>query len=213
MGQVGHRQELPPAPPFRAEQRASHPIHSLCCTRHEWEAAPGAALGQVRQEGRQLRGGIPQRPQKRVEYFRHQGLASQVCPEDSGLATFPPPPLPLLNRVPCHRSQNSENTSLAGVGADSAGGSGGGSAGVSLPRFFATFFPTSSGSTAPLTADGLSGASGVFSLMGDRLTIPRNRRLAALRVDFAAHPLPPLFVLLPQDGQSHLNRCPENVRF
>jgi hypothetical protein len=64
-----------------------------------------------------------------------------------------------------------------------------------------------------LTADGLSGASGVFSLMGGRLTIPRSRRLAALRVDFAAHPLPPLFVLLPQDGQTHLHRCPENVRF
>ena len=210
MEQVRPRQKLPPPPPLRAEQGASHPIHSLCCTRHEWEVSPGAAWLVLRQEGRQLRGGIPQRPQKPLEDFRHQGLASQVGPEDSGLATVPSPPLPLSNRVPCHRSQNSENTSLAGVGAGSVGVSGGGSAGVSLPRFLAAFFPTSSGSTGPFTAVGLSGASGAS--MGARLTIPRRRRRAALRVDFAAHPFPPLLVLLPQDGQTHLDGCPEDMR-
>lgn len=81
-----------------------------------------------------------------------------------------------------------------------------------MPRFFAALFPTSSGSTGPLTADGLSGASGVFSLIGERVGFPLVLGLAALRVDFAAHPLAPLFVLLPQDREPHLDGCPENMR-
>lgn len=218
MEQVRPRQELPPPPPLRAAQGVSHPIHSPCYTAHESEDARGAALGVPRQvlrhRGARSRLRFQQRPEERP---RHR-CPGQVCAQDSGLVSpgFPPPkhsgccaPQDLGN--PCHNPQNSLNTSLAGVGAGSAGGScDGGSTGVSLPRFFAAFFPTSSGSTGPLTADGLSGASGAS--MADSLTIPRSVRLAALRVDFAAHPLAPLFVLLPQDREPHLDGCPENMR-
>lgn len=212
MAQVRPRQKLPPPPPLRAEQGACHPIHSPCYTPHESEDARGVAWLVLRQEGRQLRGGSRLRFQQRPEESPRHRLAPQVGAQDLGLATFPAPPFPRVNRVPCHNPQNSLNTHRAGVGAGSAGGSGGGSAGVSLPRFLATFFPTSSGSTGPLTADGLSGASCVFSLMGGRLGFPLVLRLAALRVDFAAHPLAPLFVLLPQDGEPHLDGCPEDMR-
>lgn len=211
MEQVRPRQELPPPPPLRAAQGVSHPIHSPCYTAHESEDARGVALGVPRQECRQLRAGSRLRFQQRPEESPRHRLAVQVGAQDSGLASLLTPPFPLSYWVPCHNPQNSLKTSLAGVGAGSAGGScGGSSCAGSLPRFLATFFPTSSGSTEPLTAEGLSGASGAS--MADRLTIPRSARLAALRVDFAAHPFPPLFVLLPQDRKPHLDGCPEDVR-
>lgn len=211
MEQVRPRQELPPPPPLRAAQGACHLIQTLCCTRHESVDAPGGALGVPRQILRHRGAGSRLRFQQRPEERPRHRCPGQVCAQDSGLASLLTPPFPPSNRVPCHNPQNSLNTSLAGVGAGSAGGScDGPSAGVSLPRFLATFFPTSSGSTGPFTADGLSGASGAS--MADRLTIPRSARLAALRVDFAAHPFPPLFVLLPQDREAHLDGCPEDMR-
>jgi hypothetical protein len=211
--QVRPRQELPPPPPLRAEQGASHPIRSPCYTPHESEDARGVSLGVLRQVLRHRGAGSRLRFQQRTQERPRHRLAVQVGAQDSGLATFPAPLFPPLYRVPCHNPQNSLKTSLAGVGAGASGGSCGGSCGAgSLPRFLATFFPTSSGSTGPLTADGLSGAAGVVSLMGGRLRCPLVLRLAALRVDFAAHPFPPLLVLLPQDGEPHLDGCPEDMR-
>lgn len=213
MEQVRPRQELPPPPPLRAAQGACHLIQTLCCTRHESVDAPGGALGVPRQILRHRGAGSRLRFQQRPEERPRHRCPGQVCAQDSGLASLLTPPFPPSNRVPCHNPQNSLNTSLAGVGAGSAGGScDGGSAGVSLPRFFAAFFPTSSGSTGPFTADGLSGASGVLSLMGGSLRVSRPARLGALRVDFAAHPFPSLLVLLPQDGEPHLDGCPQNMR-
>lgn len=92
MEQVCPRQELPPPPPLRAEQGASHPIHSPCYRRHESEGAPGGVWLVLRQQGRQLRGGSRLRFQQRPEERPRHRLAVQMGAQDSGLAPagFPP---------------------------------------------------------------------------------------------------------------------------
>lgn len=85
MAQVRPRQDLPPPPPFPAEQGASHPIHSPCYTPHESEGARGVFWPVLRQEGRQLRAGIRLRFQQRPEERPRHRLAVQVCPEYSRL--------------------------------------------------------------------------------------------------------------------------------
>jgi hypothetical protein len=92
------------------------------------------------------------------------------------------------------------------------------------------FRPTSSGSTGPDTAPGLSGGSGGGGAVGASgdgtgfsgwsagaifigASFPGRRRLglAALRRDFAAHPLPPVLVLTEKHRQTDLDGFPEDM--
>lgn len=124
---------------------------------------------------------------------------------------------------PCHAPQKSPNTSSDRVLA--VGVSGGFEAGRK-------FRPTSSGSTGPDTAPGLSGGSGsggaVWAsgsgvgfcglsagaiFIGGSFPGLGRFRFAALRHDSAAHPLPPVLVLPEKHREPDLDGFPEDVSF
>lgn len=144
--------------------------------------------------------------------------------EESGLPLpFPSVFPPLNQRSPCHAPQKSPNTSWERVVAVGVSG------GLDVGRMFR---PTSSGSTGPDTAPGLSGGSGSggpvgvagagvgFSggsagaiFIGGHVADRSGARLAAMRRDFAAHPLPPVLVLPEKHREPDLDGFPEDVGF
>lgn len=128
---------------------------------------------------------------------------------------------PLNQRSPCHAPQKSPNTSWDRVLAVGVSG------GLDVGRMLR---PTSSGSTGPDTAPGLSGGSGGggavgvaaagvgFSggsagsiFIGGHVADRAGARLAAMRGDFAAHPLPSVLVLPEKDRKANLDGFTQDV--
>jgi len=221
--EVGSHQAKPPPPPLLAEQAFSHSIRSPCCRDHESE--DGRDLGPV--PAPQLRHHFRRQRSQRHRQLERQGLKESGSPQVRGQngrlpARLLPSSAPLEELSdPCHAPQKSPNTSCERVLAVGVSG------GLEAGRMFR---PTSSGSTGPDTAPGLSGGSGgggAVGASGDgrgfsgwsagaifiRASFPGRRRLglAALRRDFAAHPLPPVLVLTEKHRQTDLDGFPEDM--